>query len=57
MIENRDIQKIVVVNKDKAEIYLTPEAIESGRYPEASTSTGPFSIAQGPRFQLQYCIC
>ena len=51
MIINRDIQKIVVVNKDKAEIYLTPEAIESGRYPEASTSSGPFSVTQGPGFQ------
>jgi ATP-dependent metalloprotease FtsH len=34
MIANRDIEKIVVVNKELAEIYLKKEAIESGRYPK-----------------------
>ena len=34
MIANRDIEKIVVVNKDMAEIYLKKEALESGRYPK-----------------------
>jgi cell division protease FtsH len=33
MISNHDIDKIVVVNKDLAEIYLKKEAFESGRYP------------------------
>jgi cell division protease FtsH len=33
MISNKDIDKIIVVNKDQAEIYLRKEAIESGRYP------------------------
>ena len=33
MIANRDIEKIVVVNKEIAEIYLKKEAVESGRYP------------------------
>ena len=33
MIENHDIVKLVIVNKEQAEIYLTQEAIESGRYP------------------------
>jgi AFG3 family protein len=33
MIANHDIEKIVIVNKEVAEIYLTKEAIESGRYP------------------------
>jgi ATP-dependent metalloprotease FtsH len=32
MIVKRDIEKIIVVNKDKAEIYLKKVAIESGRY-------------------------
>ncbi len=51
MIENRDIERIIVVNKDKAEIYLKPEAIESGRYPEASTGGNAFSMGQtGPNF-------
>lgn len=34
MITNRDVEKIVVVNKELAEIYLTKEAIESGKYPK-----------------------
>lgn len=34
MITNHDIEKIIVVNKDQAEIYLKKEAIESGRYPK-----------------------
>ena len=33
MIANRDIEKMIVVNKDQAEIYLKKEALESGRYP------------------------
>lgn len=32
MIENRDIKSIVVVNKENAEIYLTEDALKSGRY-------------------------
>ncbi len=36
MIENHDIEKIVVINKEVAEIYLNKEARESGRYPELS---------------------
>ncbi|MCF8221688.1 MAG: ATP-dependent zinc metalloprotease FtsH [Bacteroidales bacterium] len=44
MIENRDIRKIVVINKEFAEIYLTADAIESGRYPEAS-GTGSFNLS------------
>ncbi len=51
MINNRDIERIVVVNKDKAELYLKPEAVESGRYPEASGGSNPFSMGQvGPNF-------
>jgi len=33
MIKNRDIEKIVIINKETAEIFLKKEAIESGRYP------------------------
>lgn len=51
MIMSRDISKIVIVNKDKAEIYLKPEAIESGRYPEASGKGNAFSLTgPGPNF-------
>jgi len=43
MIANRDIEKMVVVNKDQAEIFLTSEAVESGRYkdlPKQGTGIG-----------------
>jgi AFG3 family protein len=32
MILNHDIEKIIVINKEQAEIYLKKEALESGRY-------------------------
>ena len=34
MIASHDIEKIVVINKEQAEIYLKKEALESGRYPK-----------------------
>jgi AFG3 family protein len=34
MIISKDIEKIVIVNKEKAEIYLKKGAVESGRYPD-----------------------
>ncbi len=43
MIDNHDINKIVVVNKEKAEIFLKPDAVESGRYPKA-TGDKPMSL-------------
>ncbi len=38
MIANHDIEKIVVVNKEVAEIYLKKEARESGKYPDLPKS-------------------
>jgi|WetSurSiteA1Bulk_404760.scaffolds.fasta_scaffold02682_5 ATP-dependent metalloprotease FtsH len=40
MIVNRDIERIVVVNKEVAEIYLKKEAVESGRYPDLPKNNG-----------------
>jgi len=40
MIANKDIEKIVVVNKEIAEIFLKKEAVESGRYPEIPKNNG-----------------
>ena len=34
MIVRRDIEKIIVVNKEKAEIYLKKDAVDSKRYPD-----------------------
>jgi len=40
MIVNRDVERIVVVNKEVAEIYLKKEAVESGRYPDLPKNNG-----------------
>jgi AFG3 family protein len=45
MITNHDIEKIVVVNKDQAEIYLKKEALESGRYPKLPKPGTGFGFA------------
>jgi AFG3 family protein len=51
MITNHDIEKIIVVNKDQAEIYLKKEALESGRYPKQAKPGTGFSIsAPSPNF-------
>jgi len=52
MVENKDIRRIIVINKEYAEIYLTAQAIESGRYPDISGSGG-FSLS-GPTPQYTY---
>jgi cell division protease FtsH len=45
MIASHDIDKIIVVNKDQAEIYLTKQALESGRYPKVPKPGTGFGIA------------
>jgi cell division protease FtsH len=45
MIKNRDIEKLIVVNKDQAEIYLKKEALESGRYPKLAKPGTGFGLA------------
>jgi cell division protease FtsH len=55
MIANHDIDKIVVVNKEQAEIYLKKEALESGRYPKLSKPGSGFGISL-PRPNFTYNI-
>jgi AFG3 family protein len=51
MIVRRDIEKIIVVNKDKAEIYLKKEALDSKRYPDLpKTGNGIGLSAPKPNF-------
>jgi len=54
LINDRAIERIVVVNKEMAEIYLTQEALESGNYtkqPKNGTGGSGFS---GPRANFTY---
>ena len=46
MIANRDIEKIIVVNKEQAEIYLYKEALESGQISEAAKAGGLALVCQ-----------
>lgn len=55
MIANRDIEKIIVVNKDQAEIYLKDEAIASGRYPNLNRSNGKVGLGV-PKPDYTYTI-
>ncbi len=55
MIINRDIEKIVVVNKEIAEIYLTKEALESDRYKDLPKPGTGFGISV-PKPHFVYTI-
>mgnify|MGYP001079564821 FL=1 len=55
MIYARDIEKIVVVNKDHAEIYLKKEALESGRHEKAARNANSNGLS-APKPQYIYTI-
>jgi cell division protease FtsH len=55
MFVNHDIEKLIVVNKDQAEIYLSKEAIDSGKYPDLPKSGGGMGF-QAPKPQYTYNI-
>jgi ATP-dependent metalloprotease FtsH len=53
MIKNHDIDKVIVINKDQAEIYLKKEALESGRYPKLPKPGTGFGLsAVKPNFTI-----
>jgi len=55
MIANRDIEKVVVVNKEQARFYLKKEALESGRYPNLPKPGTGFGVA-APKANFTYNI-
>jgi cell division protease FtsH len=55
MIANRDIDRILVVNSKVAEIYLTKEALESGRYPKLPKPGTGFGMS-APKPNFTYTI-
>jgi cell division protease FtsH len=53
MIANRDIEKIIIINKEEAEIFLKKESLESGRYPKVpkqKPGLGGMTAAAKPHF-------
>ncbi len=55
MISGHDIEKIVVVNKETAEIYLTKNALQSGKYPNATKPSSNFGLSE-PKPNFVYNI-
>jgi ATP-dependent metalloprotease FtsH len=53
MIKNHDIERVIIANKDQAEIYLKKGALESGRYPKLpKPGTGFGLTAPKPNFTI-----
>jgi AFG3 family protein len=53
MIKNHDIARVIVVNREQAEIYLKKEALESGRYPKLpKPGTGFGLLTAKPNFTI-----
>jgi len=50
MIQNRDIEKIVVVNKENAEIYIKPDKLASGKYSDVDSHGFGGIPNNGPHF-------
>jgi ATP-dependent metalloprotease FtsH len=55
MIDHHDIEKLVVVNREQAEIYLSGIALESGRYPGLDNKGGGLGL-QAPKPHFTYVI-
>ncbi|MBN2863078.1 MAG: AAA family ATPase, partial [Bacteroidales bacterium] len=55
MIERRDIEKLIVVNKELVEIYLNQEAVESGLYEDLPKPGGGMGL-QTPKPHYTYNI-
>ncbi len=56
MLEHRDIERIVIVNKEVAEIYLKKEAIESDRYPNLNKNGSRGIGLSAPKPNFTYNI-
>ena len=50
MIQNHDVEKIVVVNKEKAEIYIKPDKLASGKYSDVDSHGFGGIPNNGPHF-------
>ncbi|MDX2442240.1 MAG: ATP-dependent zinc metalloprotease FtsH [Bacteroidales bacterium] len=63
MVKDQDVEKVVVINKDAAQVYITPESWNSGKYDDLKskginswTSTGPqcyFNIGSTETFETK----
>jgi len=52
MLETQDVEKIVVVNKEKAEVYIKKEALKNEKYNELK-NRGLFGEENGPHYYFE----
>ena len=50
MLKNHDVSKIVVVNKEKAMIYIKPEKIKEERYADIKTKSNTYFSSNTPQY-------
>lgn len=50
MLKNGDVAKIVVVNKDRANIYIKADRLSDARYKDISTKTFAKTVTDGPHY-------
>ncbi|MGC9331787.1 MAG: ATP-dependent zinc metalloprotease FtsH [Bacteroidales bacterium] len=48
MLANNDVERLVVVNKERVEIYLNDQALSQGKYDDAAR--GGMSMSSGPQY-------
>ncbi len=53
MIINHDIERVVIINEKRVEIYLKPDSIKSGRYPDLAKQKSFGFQQQRPQFYHQ----
>ena len=51
LLKNGDVQKVIVVDKSKVEVYLTPSALKKDKY--RGVAKGPFGyVKNGPNYEF-----
>ena len=52
MLETQDVEKIIVINKERAEVYIKKEALKNDKYKNLKTR-GMFSEDSGPHYYFE----
>lgn len=50
ILENHDVEKVVIVNKERVDVYIKPERLGESRYSDVSSSNGIFGTTRGPQY-------
>ena len=52
MVPNGDVEKVVLVNNEKAEVYLSNKGLQSGKYDKKLNPNNMLSAQSGPQFHF-----